>query len=112
MGFVGDGPLSPHWQATDADEPETSNSNIRFKIVGNNSDLFTINPITGELTNNGPLDREAIDRDLNGKIELNVTATDMGIPPLSTWVEVIVDVEVSNVSKNSYSTLQGEMLNM
>lgn len=58
------------------------------------SDNFTIDPDTGVLRNMGELDREALDPDLNGRIELNVTATDKGTPPLSSMVTVIIIVEV------------------
>lgn len=32
---------------------------------------------------------------MNGRVELNVTATDKGTPPLSTTVPVIINIEVS-----------------
>lgn len=88
-------------QATDADDPELQNSEVRFAIVDDseysaNFTISTIHPNTGVLENNGPLDREAIDPLLNGKIELNVTATDMGTPALSTWVSVTINVEDIN----------------
>ncbi|XP_069026957.1 cadherin-related family member 2 [Embiotoca jacksoni] len=83
--------------ATDADEPNTENSQIVFGIVpGNHSNNFTINPNTGVLTNNGELDLEALDPKLNGRIQLNVSATDKGTPSLSTFVTVIVNVEDVN----------------
>lgn len=59
------------------------------------SDNFTIDPNTGMLRNKGELDREAIDPKLDGRIELNITATDKGIPPLSSMVTVIINVEVT-----------------
>lgn len=59
------------------------------------SDNFTIDPNTGVLRNKGELDREALDPKLKGRIELNVTATDKGSPPLSTMVRVIIIIEVS-----------------
>lgn len=46
------------------------------------------------LRNRGELDREALDPELNGKIQLNVTATDRGSPPQSSVVTVIINVEV------------------
>lgn len=61
---------------------------------GKYSANFTINPDTGVLTNTGELDREALNRDLNGRIEFNVTATDKGIPSLSSTVLVIINLEV------------------
>lgn len=59
------------------------------------SSNFTINPDTGVLRNQGTLDREALNPDLDGRIELIVTATDKGSPPLSSTVPVIINVEVS-----------------
>lgn len=58
------------------------------------SDYFSMDPDTGVLGNQVELDREALDAELKGKIELNVTATDMGTPALSTMVNVIINVEV------------------
>ncbi|KAI4819605.1 hypothetical protein KUCAC02_004845 [Chaenocephalus aceratus] len=84
-------------QATDADESDTKNSQLEFGIEPSRySDNFTINPETGVLTNRGKLDREALDPDLDGRIELNVTATDMGTLALSTMVPVIINVEDVN----------------
>ncbi|TNN40734.1 Cadherin-related family member 2 [Liparis tanakae] len=54
---------------------------------------FTIDPDTGVLRIVGELDREAMDPELKGIIELNVTATDKGAPPLSTAVTVTIVVE-------------------
>lgn len=82
-------------QATDADEPNSVNSQIVYGIVPSMySDNFTIDPDTGVLRNNGEIDREALDPELNGRIELNVTATDNGTPPRSTPVKVTIDIEV------------------
>ncbi|XP_067103715.1 cadherin-related family member 2 [Osmerus mordax] len=92
-----DGELEISIFATDADDADLPNSQIQFDIVNSEySDNFTIDPITGVLKNNGLLDRESIDPDLNGKIELNVTATDQGVPALSTWVRVLINVEDIN----------------
>lgn len=59
------------------------------------SSNFTIDPDTGVLRNQGTLDREALNPDLDGRIELIVTATDKGTPPLSSTVPVIINVEVN-----------------
>lgn len=83
-------------QATDEDELNTVNSQIVYGIVPSTySDNFTIDPDSGVLTNVGELDREALDPSLNGKIELTVTATDKGSPPLSSSVTVTINIEVS-----------------
>lgn len=82
-------------QASDADEPNSVNSKIVYGIVPSMySDNFTIDPDTGVLRNNGEIDREALDPELNGRVELNVTATDNGTPPHSTSVNVTIDIEV------------------
>ncbi|XP_040904362.1 cadherin-related family member 2 [Toxotes jaculatrix] len=84
-------------EATDADDPDTVNSQIVYGIMPSRySDNFTIDPNTGVLRNSGELNREALDPKLNGRIELNVTATDKGTPPLSTVVTVIINVEDIN----------------
>ncbi|XP_029298107.1 LOW QUALITY PROTEIN: cadherin-related family member 2 [Cottoperca gobio] len=84
-------------QATDADDSDTSNSQIIFAIEPSTySNNFTIDAITGVLRNKDELDREALDPKLNGRIELNVTATDKGIPPLFAMVTVIIIVEDVN----------------
>lgn len=83
-------------QATDADMPNTLNSQIVYAILPSTySDNFTIDPNSGVLTNSGNLDREVLDSKLQGRVELIVTATDKGTPPLSSNVTVIVNIEVS-----------------
>ncbi|XP_072251400.1 cadherin-related family member 2 [Leuresthes tenuis] len=98
LAFVQEGrKLEVKIDATDTDEPNTPNSQIVFSIVeGNHSSNFSIDPETGVLTNTGDLDREALDPELNGRVELTVTATDKGTPPLSTTVPVIINVEDIN----------------
>ncbi|TKS72558.1 Cadherin-related family member 2 [Collichthys lucidus] len=83
-----------------ADDPSTVNSKILFSIEPSKySNNFTIDPNTGVLRNKGELDREALDPKMNGRIELNVTATDKGTPPLSTTVPVIINIEDVNDNK-------------
>ncbi|KAI3351909.1 hypothetical protein L3Q82_020738, partial [Scortum barcoo] len=84
-------------EATDADDPDTENSQIVYGILPSKySNNFTIDPNTGVLRNVGELDLEAMDPKLNGRIELNVTATDKGNPPLSSMATVIINVEDVN----------------
>ncbi|KAK3520549.1 hypothetical protein QTP70_026152 [Hemibagrus guttatus] len=84
-------------EARDNDEPDTPNSAIKYGIEpGKYRSNFTINENTGEITSKGPLDREGIDVKLNGVITLNVTATDMGTPALSSWVNFIINVDDEN----------------
>ncbi|XP_030595412.1 cadherin-related family member 2 [Archocentrus centrarchus] len=84
-------------EATDADEPNTENSQIVYAIVPSEySKNFTIDPNTGVLRNSVPLDREALDPELEGKIVLEVTATDKGTPPLSTNATVTINIQDVN----------------
>ncbi|XP_034739128.1 cadherin-related family member 2 [Etheostoma cragini] len=111
------GELELKIEATDADDSETENSKIVFGIEPSRySDNFTIDANTGVLRNKGELDREALDPKLKGRIELNVTATDKGSPPLSTMVTVIIIVEDVNdntpkfeASKYKFSVREGEL---
>ncbi|KAM8733778.1 cadherin-related family member 2 [Acanthopagrus schlegelii] len=92
-----DGHFELQITATDADETDSANSQIVYGIEPSEySSNFTINPDTGVLRNQGMLDREALNPDLDGRIELIVTATDKGSPPLSSTVPVIINVEDVN----------------
>ncbi|KAJ7316570.1 hypothetical protein JRQ81_002732, partial [Phrynocephalus forsythii] len=83
--------------ATDQDDPESDNSHLQFKILpGKFSSNFTINADTGELSSHGPLDREAIPVELDGKMVVTVLVHDMGIPQLNTTVNVTIVVEDIN----------------
>ncbi|XP_051275135.1 cadherin-related family member 2 isoform X2 [Dicentrarchus labrax] len=103
-------------EATDADDSDTANSQIVYAILPSRySDNFTIDSKTGVLRNRGELDREAMDPKLKGRIELNVTATDKGTPPLSTTATVIINVEDKNdnipqfaTSSYTFSVKEGE----
>uniref|UniRef100_A0A5F8GF29 Cadherin-related family member 2 n=1 Tax=Monodelphis domestica TaxID=13616 RepID=A0A5F8GF29_MONDO len=87
-------------QAYDNDEPNTNNSEIRFELLpGPYSNNFTLDPVTGLLKNQGPLDREAIDPLLLGKIVLTVLVYDLGEPSLNTTVNVTINVEDINDNK-------------
>ncbi|KAM9795044.1 cadherin-related family member 2 [Neosynchiropus ocellatus] len=87
-------------EATDADEPETVNTQIVYAIVPSTySFYFTIDPNTGLLRNAGLLDLEALDPALNGKINISVSATDRGSPPRSSVVPV--EINLQDVNDNS-----------
>ncbi|XP_073343232.1 cadherin-related family member 2 [Pagrus major] len=98
LGFVEEhGNFELKIEATDADDPDSTNSQIVYGIEPSEySDYFTIDPATGVLTNKATLDREAMDPKLDGRIELIVTATDKGTPSLSSTVPVIINVEDIN----------------
>lgn len=94
------GQLCP--QAYDDDQPGTNNSRLLFSLLpGSYSQNFSIDPDTGLLRNLGPLDREAIDPALEGRIVLTVHVADCGEPSLSTDVNVTITVEVSRVLSQS-----------
>ncbi|XP_077589784.1 cadherin-related family member 2 [Stigmatopora nigra] len=98
QAFVDEGSeLELQIEATDADEPGTLNSQIVFGLIPSEySSYFIMEPNTGVLRNQVELDREALNPELKGRIELNVTATDKGTPPLSTMVPVVINVQDIN----------------
>lgn len=94
------GQLCP--QAYDSDQPDTDNSRLLFSLLpGNYSSNFSLDATTGLLRNLGPLDREAIDPALEGRIVLTVRVSDCGKPSLSTDVNVTITVEVSRLLPHS-----------
>ncbi|XP_069932535.1 cadherin-related family member 2 [Oryctolagus cuniculus] len=91
------GEVSVTIQAQDKDEPGTSNSRLLYSLLpGPHSHNFSVNPDTGLLTNLGPLDREAIEPALEGRIVLTVQVADYGVPSRSTEVNVTITVEDIN----------------
>ncbi|XP_075456893.1 cadherin-related family member 2 isoform X2 [Ascaphus truei] len=89
--------ISIQIEAFDADEPNTNNSRIQFRLLpGDASGNFTINITTGLITSLAPLDREAIDEAERGRIVLTVELYDLGIPSLSSYVNVTINVEDLN----------------
>ncbi|KAL6033732.1 hypothetical protein STEG23_037327, partial [Scotinomys teguina] len=92
-----DGNVSVTIQAYDDDQPDTNNSRLLFSLLPvPYSHNFSIDPSTGLLRNLEPLDREAIDPELEGHIILTVRVADCGIPSLSTDVNVTIIVEDIN----------------
>ncbi|XP_077328531.1 cadherin-related family member 2 isoform X2 [Lithobates pipiens] len=84
-------------KAIDNDEKGNNNSIIRFRLLpGYLSENFTINSITGVITSLTPLNREEIDITLNGRIVLTVELYDLGVPSLSSEVNVTINVEDLN----------------
>uniref|UniRef100_M4ABI1 Cadherin-1 n=1 Tax=Xiphophorus maculatus TaxID=8083 RepID=M4ABI1_XIPMA len=83
--------------ATDADEPNTDNSDIRYRIMSQKPEdpspnMFTINPATGAIrVNEAGLDREKVP-----KYELEVQAADMKGERLTGFTKVIIKVTDSN----------------
>ncbi|XP_034512593.1 cadherin-related family member 2 isoform X2 [Ailuropoda melanoleuca] len=84
-------------QAQDNDQPNTNNSRLHFSLLpGPYSHNFSVDPDKGILRNLGPLDREAIEPALGGRIVLTVLVADCGVPVLSTEVNVTINVEDIN----------------
>ncbi|XP_059845888.1 cadherin-related family member 2 [Hypanus sabinus] len=84
-------------EAFDNDEEGTNNSRVQYAIVGGDyQNNFTIDPFTGVLHSVGAIDREGISPSLDGKITLIVEARDLGVPPLSTNVSVVINIEDIN----------------
>ncbi|KAG8439376.1 hypothetical protein GDO86_005547 [Hymenochirus boettgeri] len=94
-------------EAFDADEPNTNNSRIEFLLLPSlMSSNFSINVTTGLITNIAPLDREAIEDKDNGRIVLTVKLYDLGIPSLSSEVNVTINVEDLNDNIPIFSQTQ------
>ncbi|XP_016052626.1 PREDICTED: cadherin-related family member 2 [Miniopterus natalensis] len=92
-----EGNVSITIQAHDDDQPGTNNSRLYFSLLPSPySHNFSVDPDTGLLRNLGPLDREAIDPALEGRIVLTVRVSDCGVPVLSTEVNVTITVEDIN----------------
>ncbi|MDP0561540.1 MAG: tandem-95 repeat protein [Candidatus Endonucleobacter sp. (ex Gigantidas childressi)] len=63
-----------------------------YAIVGGNSDgRFAINPATGDITVVGEIDYENID-----SYDLSIKVIDNGIPPLTTFKTITIDIENVN----------------
>lgn len=90
--------MSQYWfstQAHDSDQPDTNNSHLHFSLLpGPYSHNFSVDPDKGILRNLRPLDREAIEPSLGGRIVLTVLVADRGMPVLSTEVSITINVEV------------------
>ncbi|XP_063046835.1 protocadherin alpha-8-like [Engraulis encrasicolus] len=92
-------------QATDSDDG--MNGEVIYSIVNqggsNEMNVFTIDPVTGEITVKGHLDHEA-----NPAIEVRVKATDKGHNPRSAFCKVLVEVlDVNdNVPEISVTSLE------
>ncbi|XP_077751579.1 cadherin-related family member 2 isoform X2 [Canis aureus] len=92
-----DGDVLISLQAQDNDQPNTNNSRLHFSLLPDPySHNFSVGPDTGILRNLGPLDREAIEPTLGGRIVLTVLVADCGMPVLSTGVNVTINVEDIN----------------
>ncbi|KAK5611955.1 hypothetical protein CRENBAI_005373 [Crenichthys baileyi] len=84
-------------KATDADEPDSDNSEIRYRIFRQEPEepspsVFVINPVTGVITVNA----EALDRQKYPQYTLLVEAADMAGEGLTEQVKVIITVSANN----------------
>lgn len=77
--------------ATDADEPDTPNSAVRYEIVSGSFSHFSIDSDNGDITSNPPIDREVVD-----VYHLLVRAYDLGTPSLNSTINVTVTVHDSD----------------
>ena len=79
-----------HFHATDADEENTLNSQIKYHL--SNQTIFSLNSMTGELRLIGKIDRE-----VKSTYELDIIALDHGRPqPLSSTVRCIINLIDAN----------------
>lgn len=72
---------------TAADGDTGRNARIRYGIAGDHTDAFLIDPLSGNLKVARRLDRESVEVYI-----LNISVVDQGTPPLSSFVEVYVNV--------------------
>lgn len=93
----------PLYSAHAKDKDSDSNGMIRYKIAINAQGLFKIEPKTGDLTLTRHLDFETAQRH-----SLIITASDLGIPPQSANLTMLVEVQDINdnppvFERNEYS---------
>lgn len=81
----------PLYAAHASDKDSGSNGVVRYKLVNTGLDLFKIDPKLGHLTLTRHLDYESVQRHT-----LMVTATDMGVPQLSSNLTILVEVQDMN----------------
>ncbi|KAI4899252.1 hypothetical protein NFI96_012202, partial [Prochilodus magdalenae] len=95
--------------ATDADDPETYNADIRYTIVSQtpqtpNPNMFVINPVTGAIRVNS----EGLDREKDSEYTVEIQAADMQGNGLVSMGKAVITVTDSNdnaprFEKNQYS---------
>ena len=88
VGAGTDVSITPPLRVTDADDPQTPNSQITFSIVsGDPEEIFSINTLTGQVQSAGNVDFERVSR-----YELTISASDSGDPPLASNATIIIDI--------------------
>ncbi|XP_046351403.2 cadherin-23-like isoform X2 [Haliotis rufescens] len=89
-------------EALDDDEAFTNNSEVRYRIDSVTPGLesnFSIDPVTGRIWVQDPLDYEKLDPTLKGKVTMQVMAYDLGEPQKTSLVQV--DITVEDVNDNA-----------
>ena len=92
-------------QATDDDQPGTSNSHVKYRISQASDGLdnkFLIDSESGVITLRDKIDYESLTPSLNGRVIVTVVAYDLGQPSKSASADVQVQVEVSRWPCNSH----------
>ena len=84
--------------ATDADQPGTPNSAVRYSFAsgGDGNGHFTINPVSGAINLTNALDYETATEH-----RVTVLVTDMGDPPLASLSPLIITFSVTDVNDNA-----------
>lgn len=86
-------------EVTATDDDHGENAQITYNIAGDHpSDEFRINPFSGNLKVARKLDRETVEVYI-----LNISASDHGTPPLSSFVEVYLNVLDKNDNRPLFS---------
>ncbi|XP_076362821.1 cadherin-related tumor suppressor-like [Tachypleus tridentatus] len=83
------------------DRDEGRNSYIEYSLIPTAENKFSLGPVDGLLRVNGPLDRE-----IKSQYKLQVVANDRGIPPRSTYVNVVIDVLDENDNNPVFNPTQ------
>lgn len=82
-------------RAIDIDGPQQGNGKVLYSIESENSitgRVFSVNPHSGEIRIERPVNSMDTER---GQYELEIAATDFGIPPLKNTTRVLVRVGIS-----------------
>ena len=85
-------------------DTEAPNHILRYSLRGNRSEDFYIDPVLGDVVVGGEVDWEE-----GGVFSIIAVATDMGEPPLSAEVELMITIEDVN---DQYPTFVPESLNL
>lgn len=91
-----------------SDEDSGSDGVLRYSIIaGNSLGLFKIDPISGEIKVNNPLDLESTTHAPNTRNRLIIEARDQGEPPLA--VNESLNIQVTGVNEFTPTVVNGNM---